>query len=154
MNPLKKSPKISHNFVCESCNYKCSKLSEYNKHLSTNKHKILQNPTHLNNQKAYTCSCGKKYKHMSSLCNHKRLCTGIKILKTETNVILSETNDKIDHVSKIFLFELVSSPLRIIKVNIPFVKSVFVTSQRIFDADPVPKAPADVIEPELLASAP
>jgi hypothetical protein len=72
MNPLKKSPKISHNFVCESCNYKCSKLSEYNKHLSTNKHKILQNPTHLNNQKAYTCSCGKKYKHSSTLYAHKK----------------------------------------------------------------------------------
>ena len=72
MNPLKKSPKISHNFTCEPCNYKCSKLSEYNKHLSTNKHKILQNPTHLNNQKTYTCSCGKIYKHSSTLYAHKK----------------------------------------------------------------------------------
>ena len=72
MNPLKKSPKISHNFVCEYCNYKCSKLSEYNKHLLTNKHKILQNPTHLNNQKTHTCACGKIYKHSSTLYAHKK----------------------------------------------------------------------------------
>jgi hypothetical protein len=31
---------------CENCNYKCSKQSEYNKHILTNKHLILQNPTY------------------------------------------------------------------------------------------------------------
>ena len=45
MNPLKKSPKISAKIFCEKCNYKCSKQSEYSKHILTNKHKILQNPT-------------------------------------------------------------------------------------------------------------
>ena len=59
-------------FICEYCDYKCCKLSEYNKHLLTNKHKILQNPTHLNNQKTYTCVCGKNYKHSPTLYAHKK----------------------------------------------------------------------------------
>ena len=52
MFPIKKSPKISKIFLCENCNYKCSKNSEFNKHILTNKHKILQNPTsYINNNK-------------------------------------------------------------------------------------------------------
>ena len=45
MSPIQKSPKISNFFICETCDYKCCKQSEYNKHILTNKHKILQNPT-------------------------------------------------------------------------------------------------------------
>jgi hypothetical protein len=72
MYPIQKSPKISRKFICEFCEYNCCKLSEYNKHLLTNKHKILQNPTHLNNQKTYKCICGKNYKHSSTLYAHKK----------------------------------------------------------------------------------
>ena len=73
MLPTEKSPKISAKFCCDNCNYKCSKLSEYNKHISTTKHKILQNPTHVNNNiDAYNCLCGKSYKHSSKLYAHKK----------------------------------------------------------------------------------
>ena len=70
---MKKSPKISYKFICEICDYKCSKNSEYKKHLSTAKHKNLTNP----NKKSpiiYHCSCGKIYKHRSTLSAHKRVC--------------------------------------------------------------------------------
>ena len=74
MFPIEKSPKISAKFFCENCNYKCSKQSEYNKHILTNKHKILQNPTTVINTKTYSCECGKKYKHSSTLYAHKKNC--------------------------------------------------------------------------------
>jgi len=74
MFPTKKSPKISEKFFCEKCNYKCSKQSEYNKHILTNKHKILQNPTSDSEKKVYTCECGKIYKHASTLYAHKKIC--------------------------------------------------------------------------------
>jgi hypothetical protein len=63
-------------FNCEPCNYICSKQSDFNKHLSTRKHQILINPNKLSQEvaKVYRCDCGKEYKHMSSLCNHKRTC--------------------------------------------------------------------------------
>jgi hypothetical protein len=98
--PNAKTPENAAKFICDACDFKCCKESNFNKHLLTLKHKIRTNPNEKvseNAEKNYACACGKKYKHMSSLCNHKRLCPGIKILKTETNVILSETNDKIDH---------------------------------------------------------
>jgi len=71
--------KLAHNrqkFNCELCNYICSKQSDFNKHLSTRKHQILINPNKLSQEvaKVYRCDCGKEYKHMSSLCNHKRTC--------------------------------------------------------------------------------
>ena len=44
MYPTEKSPKIAAKFICECCNYKCSKQSEYNKHLLTSKHKKLESP--------------------------------------------------------------------------------------------------------------
>ena len=75
MSLADKSPKISAKFICESCNYKCSKQSEYNKHILTAKHKILQNPTLDNTKKtAYLCHCGKSYKHSSTMYAHKKKC--------------------------------------------------------------------------------
>ena len=78
MFPIEKPPKISAKFICEKCDYKCSKQSEYNKHILTNKHKILHNPT-LNptseiSEKIYECNCGKIYKHSSTLYTHKKKC--------------------------------------------------------------------------------
>ena len=87
---LQKSPKV---FLCKTCDYKCFKQSEYNKHILTLKHKNLQNPTlHIDNSKTYECKCGKQYKHSSSLYAHKKKCeTKISndyIDLTDTNIIL------------------------------------------------------------------
>jgi len=99
MFPTEESPKISAKFFCKNCNYICCKQSEFNKHLSTNKHKNLQNPTScINDVKTYTCLCGKIYKHSSTLYAHKSKCKNIK--KTETikdnyeNTKLNEPSDK------------------------------------------------------------
>ena len=92
MFPIEKSPKISAKFFCENCNYKCSKQSEYNKHILTNKHKILQNPTTVINIKTYTCDCGKKYKHSSTLYAHKKICT----FKIKENIIEEKNEPNID----------------------------------------------------------
>jgi hypothetical protein len=62
-------------FYCDVCDYLCCKKSIFNKHISTPKHKILMNPNGNVPDKNYACSCGKKYKHMSSLCAHKKVCT-------------------------------------------------------------------------------
>ena len=61
----KKAPKNAENFLCETCNFKCSKKSDYNRHLLTAKHKILTN-TDAKNKKSslpeQVCPCGKVYK--------------------------------------------------------------------------------------------
>ena len=57
-------------FRCEICDYECSKQSQLERHLSTEKHKILTNT----DAKRYICECGKEYKHRQSLFNHKKKC--------------------------------------------------------------------------------
>ena len=68
-------PKNANELKCEICDFKCCKQSNLNKHISTPKHKILMNPNGNVPDKNYECICGKKYKHMSSLCAHKKVCT-------------------------------------------------------------------------------
>jgi hypothetical protein len=72
----KKNSKKLLNFSCKICNFNCSNKQDYTRHLLTAKHKILTNPNEKTpkNSAAYICDCGKKYKHVSSLCNHKRTC--------------------------------------------------------------------------------
>jgi hypothetical protein len=77
MNPNFFTPKNAIKYECEECDFKCSKQSDWNRHIGTDKHKRLINPndfTPKNAEKEYSCQCGKKYKHMSSLCAHKKKC--------------------------------------------------------------------------------
>jgi hypothetical protein len=74
MVPTQKS---SAYFVCEYCNYISSRKSQYQRHLETDKHKILQNPTlkKFHTEKLYICDCGKSYAHSSTLYAHKKKCS-------------------------------------------------------------------------------
>jgi len=64
-------------FVCENCDFKCCKQSDYDRHVVTIKHKRLQGATKKNagpNSNIFVCICGNKYNHHSSLSKHKRTC--------------------------------------------------------------------------------
>ena len=88
-----KTPKNAKKFYCESCDFGCSKKSEYVRHLHTSKHKILTNTSETAQKNAeYTCQCGKQYKHRQSLNNHKRKCTYIIEDTPQSDSI--ETEDK------------------------------------------------------------
>ena len=76
----KKVPKSSNLFLCKICDYTTSRLSQYNRHLSTDKHKMLTD-IDINidkkvqkSSKPYLCECGKEYKHRQSLSLHKKKC--------------------------------------------------------------------------------
>ena len=77
--PNEKTPKNANKYVCEPCDFKCCKLCDYDRHIHTRKHEILTNTneTTAENAKKFECKCGKKYKHMSSLCGHKTTCSVI-----------------------------------------------------------------------------
>lgn len=71
-----KMPEISaplENFECYVCNFKCGKSSNWAVHLSTKKHKSLISIDE-HSITMFSCECGNKYKHMSSLCKHKKKC--------------------------------------------------------------------------------
>jgi len=63
-------------YNCNTCDFTCSKQSNYESHILTRKHKILTNTYEIlpKNATMHTCSCGKKYKHRQSLYNHKTQC--------------------------------------------------------------------------------
>ena len=84
----KKTPKNAENFVCENCEFVCCKKSDYDRHLSTGKHKRLTNTAKILPEKTpndFNCVCGKSYKHRQSYFNHKKKCTFVeeKIVQNE-----------------------------------------------------------------------
>lgn len=72
------TPKTPPTFYCKSCDFKCCKPSDFNRHLNTLKHTKLINTDDGDAKKRHICQCGKSYKHPQSLYNHKKKCTGIK----------------------------------------------------------------------------
>ena len=92
-NDDQKVAKVAHNFFCVLCDYKCIKKSNFEKHLSTEKHKkrLLDDQIMTNDdqkvakvaQPLFTCECGKKYKYKQGLSVHKKKC----------NFILDEHSD-------------------------------------------------------------
>jgi len=96
------SPKMRRNFICKQCDFICYKQSEYNRHILTRKHEILINPNNKTpkNAKSYMCSCGKVYKHASSLCGHKKKC---KYLEEEVEEEEEEEEEEIPDYKELLL---------------------------------------------------
>jgi len=64
-------------FECKHCDFKCSKHSNFSKHISTAKHKRVINGNLMVTENAvqFTCDkCSKTYKHKSGLCRHNKKC--------------------------------------------------------------------------------
>jgi hypothetical protein len=112
----------SNKFCCESCDFKCNKQSNYDKHLTTLKHlntatlnKIESENAEIDN-KQFTCKkCQKIYKARNSLWYHEKQCIStipdtidqpsimqiiqqneeLKALLIEQNKMIIEQNNKI-----------------------------------------------------------
>ena len=87
------SKKSLYKFSCEDCHYFTSKKNDYEKHISTDKHKNILNvyqclPIDDKETKQRVCECGKKYSCKQSLYVHKKKC------KIEPNQL--EVNDQVD----------------------------------------------------------
>ena len=82
-------------FMCNKCNFNCRKLSEYNRHLVTKKHKRLLNPidhAHTNATATHKCTCGKIYKHSSGLSRHKHTCKPTNNIIVKTDVVENQVS--------------------------------------------------------------
>ena len=83
--------KNAKNYECELCNFKCSKKSNFITHLTTLKHKRLQNNDNgIAEIIKYICDCGKEYKYRQGLYTHKKTCKGI---NKKDNVLLPDNKD-------------------------------------------------------------
>jgi hypothetical protein len=91
-----KTSKMSNDiFVCDLCNYKCSKKFNYDRHLLSAKHKNQQkmSKNEENEQKPLYCceNCGKEYNDRTGLWRHKKVC----IKNEENNESYDEKNYKL-----------------------------------------------------------
>ena len=98
-----KTPKNAKNYECIKCNFRCSKLCDYNRHILTNKHnKIIKDNEKApkNATRQYICNCGKEYKYSSGLSKHKKICDGNK----KDSIIISDNKDEM----KDLVFKLIN----------------------------------------------
>ena len=86
------APKNPNIYVCEKCNYKTGNKKDYNKHLSTGKHKRVTNDNEMIIQipTMVTCVCGNSYKHRSGLSRHKKTCTYNEVCDTSEDTPTNE----------------------------------------------------------------
>ena len=79
--------KCQKQFICELCDFKCSKNSNLSTHFLTRRH-LIRTGLLISEKKEFICDCGKSYKHMSSLCNHKKNCNKLQECPASMNIIL------------------------------------------------------------------
>jgi hypothetical protein len=98
------SPKVAKKFYCEKCNYTCSKLSDFNKHIVTRKHNLETNGNQIViNNSLYICDiCNKKYSNRSGLWKHSKKCIAKQGPNTDTihtnliNSVVSTENELVE----------------------------------------------------------
>ena len=109
-----KSPKVAQNYYCECCDYNTSKKCDYEKHLSTDKHKKRENETNetdlkQESLKKFVCFCNKSFNSRTSLWRHKNKC------------IESKTDE--DPSDKELIMMLIKQNTQLIQQNAELVKT-------------------------------
>ena len=88
-------------FNCKNCDFKCSKNSDWERHIITRKHKtndegITKNPP------MYNCECGNSYKYRQGLYKHKKKCS-FNVVNEDNN----KSNTSNDILDKDLLIKMV-----------------------------------------------
>ena len=107
-------PKNANKYVCNKCDFTCSKKSNWDVHVNTLKHKRKQMETKIMPKNAikchtYTCShCDKEFKSQSGIWKHKKKCSMNQMVETTTIITNEPTQlEKTDMTQK--LVELIMS---------------------------------------------
>jgi hypothetical protein len=122
-----KGAKNAEKFRCEKCDFKCSKKSNYDKHILTRKH--INDDIRMTNDDTkkstfYICNCGRKYRHRQGLCTHKKTCDMLSTIDedSENMIILPyvERKPTDNHFSIItnLVMEVVKSNLELQKQSV------------------------------------
>ena len=126
----KKMPKNAEFFYCETCDFKCVKSSNFTKHNMTRKHKIRTNTNFFvpKNAVDFICDCGKKYKHASSLWNHRQKCN----LLIKENININDHSDDFN-VDKEFVLSILKQNSELMKENNDFKHIITETQSQVVE---------------------
>ncbi len=115
--------KNSKKFECKDCDFKCSNKNDYNRHISTRKHKMLTNVDIENSiySNKIICDCGKEYNHRQSLSVHKKKCNFIKEKPIEE--IKTDENAEIDLSDKNLILTLIQQNNELQKQMLEVIKN-------------------------------
>ena len=108
-------PKNAETFICELCDFKCCKYSNYLCHINTKKHAQSSNDNKMitnDNKKMpknaeYTCKCGNTYKYMSGLSRHKKSCNFVDNVNNEVKHEDHNPNSSLNLITPELILELI-----------------------------------------------
>lgn len=100
-NGNQKTPENAEKRQCETCDFECCKNSEWQRHISTLKHKNGNNgnkngnngnkKTPKNALREFECGCGSSYVYRTGLSRHKKKCKNVqKTEKSKNDVLKTE----------------------------------------------------------------
>ena len=95
-------------FFCCFCDFGCSNKKDWDRHITTRKHKNIDPCLPKNTQKNYICCCGKVYSYKQSIYVHRQKCpivnkdvdSGINSFK-EKQVLITENESKNEIIIKL-----------------------------------------------------
>jgi len=126
-----KNAKGATNFNCDYCDFKCSKKSNYEKHLNTNKHSINISLTTKKTEEFHTCSkCSKNYKSRVGLWYHIKKC---QTTECTSDAALSENTQSSITVLTNLVLEVVKNNSELLKENQEFKKQNYDLQKQILD---------------------
>ena len=129
----KQSPNFAKNtFICDCCDYKCSKNSEYIKHLLTPKHIGNASGNKIISTVIFTCKfCNKIYKSRKGLWGHNKKCNDEIITNSSNNInednIHPSSNGEIKNLTTMVI-ELMKSNSELQKQMIEVCKNSSITN--------------------------
>ena len=129
-----KSQKIAKTFNCETCQYICSKQSDYIKHCSTRKHKDVTIVTNTNSEEKGTqiCShCSKAYTSRMGLWRHSKICKPI-VEKENISMILQD-DDTVNVPIQNYILKLVEQNMMLVEQNQDFKKTMLDQSNKMME---------------------
>jgi hypothetical protein len=93
-------PKDTSKYCCELCDYSTFRKSQYDRHLSTDKHKCrtFETPLKQNSSEKFQCLCGIYFQSRTTLWRHKKSCGGSNTITTELIMELIKDNKEMKQI--------------------------------------------------------
>jgi hypothetical protein len=119
MEIIGKAQKAHEKYICEKCDFVCSYLRDWNRHIARPKHQNIdfgndfEKKAHKKAQivKEYICNCGKKYNTNSGLWKHQKKCDD-NTSETNENVVI----EKVDIFDKELIITLVKQNAELLEI--------------------------------------